>query len=500
MDESNNPILRLQNISKSYPGVQALKQVSFDLKEGEVHALVGENGAGKSTLVKIMSGIIGDYTGKYEYNGQEVHFQSIRDAQSSGISVVHQELNMVGDLSVADNIFMGRESPTFTISEKKLNRYAQKLIDDYEIGSKPTTLLKDLSVAKAQLIEIAKALSFESTKVIIFDEPTASLSDKEASDLLKRIAHLKEQGISVIYISHRMDEIMDISDRITIFRDGMFVETLKTGECTVDEVIEHMVGRNVVNAPKTRSSIPPDAQVVLSVKHLSSKLVKDVSFELKEGEILGFAGLVGAGRTEAMRLISGADKRATGEIFVKGEKVNIENSRDGVRAGIAYLSEDRKRYGLVLSLSVSENIALPSLDMLSTGTVVHDNRCRVEAEKYVEKLNIKTPSTENVTKNLSGGNQQKVVLAKWLERDVDILIFDEPTRGIDIGARSEIYDLMFDLVKHGKSIILVSSDLDEVLHLSDRIIVMSEGSKAGEIGIADANPISIMSMATTNER
>jgi ribose transport system ATP-binding protein len=488
----------MSNISKSYPGVLALKNASFELRAGEVHALVGENGAGKSTFVKIMTGIIGDYSGDYEYLGEKTQFRSIRDAQQAGISVVHQELNMIGDLTVADNIFIGRESASFAISERELNNKARQLIKEYDIGVSPTALLRELTVAKAQLIEIAKAMSFATTKVMIFDEPTASLSDKEIKDLLTRIERMRAKGIAVVYISHRMNEIMEVSDRITILRDGEYIETLNTSDCTVDDVIRHMVGREVINAPKTHSNVDIEAKAVLSVEHLSSPDVHDISFDLRDGEILGFAGLVGAGRTETMRLICGADKSSSGVVRVHGKPVRIGHPNDAIRAGIAYLSEDRKRYGLVLNLSVVDNIALPSYDSMSRGPVIADAKCHRQASRYVSDLKIKTPSILQLARNLSGGNQQKVVLAKWLLRDVDIFIFDEPTRGIDIGARAEIYDLMLGLVDQGKSIILVSSDLDEVLHLSDRIFVMSEGRKTGELDISEANPVKIMSLATTN--
>ncbi|WP_103061816.1 sugar ABC transporter ATP-binding protein [Actinomyces qiguomingii] len=493
------PRLRLTDVSKSFPGVQALSGVSFDLLPGEVHALVGENGAGKSTLVKILTGIHPDFEGSYDYDGAPAAFHSIRDAQRAGIAIVHQELNMMADLTVAQNIFIGRESSSLLISDRALNRRAQELLAKHEVDVAPQTLLRNLSVSRAQLVEIVRAMSFEATKVLILDEPTAALSEAESAELLQRIRRLRDQGVSIVYISHRMHEVMAISDRITVLRDGAHVGTLKTAETDLDEIIELMVGRQVVNTPKPHSEVPPDAPVVMRAEHLASAEVKDVSFTLHRGEILGFAGLVGAGRTEAMRIVAGADRPTAGRLEVNGAEASFHRPKDAIRAGIAYLSEDRKRFGLVTGLSVSDNTVLASYDAFTTATVVHERAVQRATRKYVDMLRIKTPTARQRVRNLSGGNQQKVVLAKWLLRDVDILIFDEPTRGIDIGARAEIYQLMRDLVAQGKSIILVSSDLDEVLHLSDRIVVMREGRKTGELDASEATQIKIMELATKQE-
>ncbi|PHP52526.1 sugar ABC transporter ATP-binding protein [Actinomyces ruminis] len=499
MAPPNPPRLRLTDVSKSFPGVQALSGVSFDLLPGEVHALVGENGAGKSTLVKILTGIHPDFEGTYEYDGAPAAFRSIRDAQQAGIAIVHQELNMMADLTVAQNIFIGRESSSLLISDRALNRRAQELLTEHEVDVAPQTLLRDLSVSKAQLVEIVRAMSFEATKVLILDEPTAALSEAESAELLERVRRLRERGVAVVYISHRMHEVMAIADRITVLRDGAHVGTLRTAETNLDEIIELMVGRQVVNTPKAASEVAPDAPVVMRAEHLASSEVKDVSFTLHRGEILGFAGLVGAGRTETMRIVAGADRATSGRLEVNGAEVSFHRPKDAIRAGIAYLSEDRKRFGLVTGLSVSDNTVLASYDAFTTATVVHERAIQRATRKYVDMLRIKTPSTRQRVRNLSGGNQQKVVLAKWLLRDVDILIFDEPTRGIDIGARAEIYQLMRDLVAQGKSIILVSSDLDEVLHLSDRVVVMREGRKTGELDAAEASQIKIMELATKQE-
>ena len=491
--------LRLTDVSKTFPGVTALSGVSFDLRPGEVHALVGENGAGKSTLVKILTGIHSDFEGSYEYNGAPARFRSIRDAQQAGISIVHQELNMMADLTVAQNIFIGRESSSLFINERALNERAQRLIDDHDIGVCPRALLRDLTVSKAQLVKIARALSFPSTRVLILDEPTAALSEAESAELLRRVEQLRQRGVSIIYISHRMHEVMAIADRITVLRDGANVGTLQARDTDLDRIIELMVGRQVINAPKERSTVAPDAAVVLEARHLSSGVVKDVSFTLRSGEILGFAGLVGAGRTETMRLVAGADRAVSGSLRVHGAEASFRNPREAIKAGIAYLSEDRKRYGLVVDLSIADNTALPSYDRLSAGPVVREREVQACARRYIKALRIRTPSAGQLVRNLSGGNQQKVVLAKWLLRDVEILIFDEPTRGIDIGARAEIYQLIRDLVAEGKSVLLVSSDLDEVLHLSDRIVVMREGRKTGELDIDEATPVSIMELATRQE-
>ncbi|KAE8126250.1 sugar ABC transporter ATP-binding protein [Bifidobacterium tibiigranuli] len=489
----------MKGITKSFPGVLALQDVHFNLLPGEVHALVGENGAGKSTLCKIMTGIYSEFEGTYEYQGKPANFKTIADAQKAGVSIVHQELNMLNDLTVAQNIFIGRESDHFFLSDKQLNRQAASLIKEYDIEAKPNELLRNLSVGKAQMVEIARAMSYANTRVLILDEPTASLSENEVQELLDKVRKLRARGLSVVYISHRMDEIKEISDRITILRDGQFIDTLETKDTSSEEIIRRMVGRDISNTRKTASSVPPDAEVVLGARNLHSPDVKNAAFDLRKGEILGVAGLIGAGRTEAMRILCGADPQGHGDITLHGKKVHFTSPKDAIEHGIAYLSEDRKRYGLLTSLSIVDNIALPSYDKFSKGIVVNDKSCRKASQRFVDLLKVKTPSIQQTVKNLSGGNQQKVVLAKWLVRDVEILIFDEPTRGIDIGARSEIYDLMRDLIRQGKSIILVSSDLTEILHLSDRIIVMCEGNTTGSLDISEATEPKIMELATKRE-
>lgn len=495
--QESQTILEMIDIDKKFPGVHALKKCRFSLRKGEVHALVGENGAGKSTMMKILTGIYSEYDGDVIFNGKKVNFHSIKDAQEAGISIVHQELNMLNHLTVAQNIFIGRESKGFFTSEKLINEKTKKLIDDFKINVRPTDKVADLTVGKAQMVEIARAMSYESTKILVLDEPTAALSDVEAIDLFEKVRDLKEKGVSIIFISHRMGEIKQITDRVTIMRDGEYVDTLETDKCEISDIICRMVGREILHEPKVKSNIPKNAPVTLEVKNLSSDIVKNVSFNLHKGEILGFAGLVGAGRTETMRLIFGADKKSSGEIYINGQAVNIRNSVDAVKHGIGYLPEDRKRFGIVLGLSVKDNSVMARLDdYLKYKTFVMDNKCVKDTQRYIKELKIKTPTHNQLVKNLSGGNQQKVVIAKWLIKDTDILIFDEPTRGIDIGAKEEIYNLIEELASQGKSIIMVSSDLPEVLRLSDRVIVMCEGRKTKELDISEVNQEVVMKYAT----
>ncbi len=493
---SQEVILEMREIDKSFPGVHALNHCQFSLRQGEIHALIGENGAGKSTLVKIMTGIYANYEGTYLFMGKPVRFHSIRDAQRAGISIVHQELNMMNDLTVAQNIFIGREARGFFFSDKGINRRTQKLIESFDMQVSPTQLLKNLPVSKAQMVEIARAMSYESTRVLILDEPTAALSEAEAEDLFSKLRALRDKGVSVVFISHRLGEIKRIADRVTVMRDGAYVGTYPAGELEIPDMVQLMIGREVTEEPKKKSDVPPDAPVVLEVRNLSSRKVRGVSFSLRKGEILGFAGLVGAGRTEAMRLLCGADPLEAGEILISGVPRRIRHPSDAIKSGLCYLSEDRKRYGLVLGVSVTDNTALPSYGTLSRWGFVRARKCRAATQRYVDALGIKTPSVSQTVKKLSGGNQQKVVISKWLLKNVDILIFDEPTRGIDVGARAEIYRLMRRLADEGKSIIMISSDLTEILRMSDRVIVMCEGKITGELDIAAANQHKIMTYAT----
>ena len=490
-------ILSMKGITKSFSGVAALKNAALDLKAGEVVALMGENGAGKSTLMKILTGIYSKDSGEIQYMGQEVCFKGPAESEEAGISIVHQELNMMNDLTVAQNLFIGREEMNgFLIDDKKMNEKARELFKVLKIDINPAEKIGNLTVGKQQMVEIAKAISSKA-KVIIFDEPTAALTDSEIEELFKVIRDLKKQGTGMVYISHRMDEINVISDRVIVMRDGEYVGTLITKECSKDDIIKLMVGRAIFGEPKTVSNVAKDAPVVLKCENLNrGKAVKDVSFELRKGEILGFSGLMGAGRTEVARLIFGADKKDSGKIFINGKEVTINTPEDAVAQGIGYLSEDRKRYGLIVDKSVEENTVISSLNDFVKGIFIDKAKSKEVSQKYVESLKTKTPSVSQLVKKLSGGNQQKVVIAKWLVRNSDILIFDEPTRGIDVGAKSEIYALMEKLAKEGKSIIMISSELPEVLRMSDRVIVMCEGRITGILDIAEANQEVIMQSAT----
>ena len=490
-------ILKMQGIDKSFPGVHALDNVDFEIKSGEVHALMGENGAGKSTLMKVLTGIIPKDSGKITFMGKEVEFHNPKEALEAGIVIVHQELNMIGHLTVAQNIFIGREPRNgIFIKDKLMNEEAEKLFNQLNIDIDAKETMSNLTVAKQQMCEIAKAISHDA-KIIVFDEPTAALTEVEIDQLFVIISELRAKGYGIVYISHRMDEIKKITDRVSVMRDGQYIGTLITKDCTKEDIINMMVGRVIYEDPKTESHCPKDAPVVLKVEHLNAgRMVKDVSFELRKGEILGFAGLVGAGRTETARAIFGADKKDSGNIYVNGQKVEINSPKDAVKAGISYLSEDRKRYGVVLKKTITENTTLATMSEFTNGIFIDKKKEADVAEQNVKALKTKTPSVEQLVVNLSGGNQQKVVIAKWLVNDSQIMIFDEPTRGIDVGAKQEIYELMSKLAESGKSIIMISSELVEILRLSDRVIVMCEGRKTAEFDISEATQEKIMSAAT----
>ena len=494
---SNSPLLlTMTGIEKSFPGVHALNDCQLSLNAGEVHALVGENGAGKSTLMQVLTGIYQRDAGEIRIDGVPVDIKTAANARDLGICIVHQELNLIRDLSVAQNIFIGREPMNgFVIDQRKQNAMARELLDSLQINIDETTLIKHMTVARQQMVEIAKALSFPNTRILIMDEPSAALTETEIADLFRFIRDLKRKGVGIIYISHRMGELKQISDRITVMRDGQYVGTVDTASTTLDEIINMMVGRVIYEPPKQHSTVPDDAPVIFEAKNLNARDVLDVSFTLRKGEILGFAGLMGAGRTETARVICGADRRISGEILMHGKKLAIRTPSDATDAGIGYLSEDRKQFGLCLSLSVADNAVLASLDNFSGQLFVDKRKVRQTTHEYKERILIKTPSVDALVRGLSGGNQQKVVLAKWLIRDCEVLIFDEPTRGIDVGAKSEIYKLMNELTALGKSIIMISSDMAELLRMSDRILVMCEGRKTGELDIAEATQEKIMALA-----
>mgnify|MGYP001367378836 FL=1 len=492
-------LLSMEGIDKSFPGVHALDRAQFELRTGEVHALVGENGAGKSTLMKILAGIYAKDAGVLLYRGQDVDIPNPRAAQHLGISMIHQELNLMNHLTLAQNVFVGREPRRgfgLMLDESKINAQAQGLFDSMRLRLDPRTKAADLTVAKQQMVEIAKALSFNS-QVLIMDEPTAALTDAEIEELFRIIHQLREKGVGIVYISHRLEELKRISDRITVMRDGRYVDTVDAATVTIDRIISMMVGRTIYeSAPEVPEQ--PSQEVVLEARHLNrGAAIKDVSFKLNRGEILGFAGLMGAGRTEVARAVFGADALDSGEIFIKGQPVAINSPRDAVEHGIGYLSEDRKRYGLAVGLDVESNIALASFtQFIGMLGMVNCDKIRATADHYVSALAIKTPSIQQRVRNLSGGNQQKVVIGKWLTADTEILIFDEPTRGIDVGAKSEIYRLLNDLAGQGKSIIMISSELPEILRMSHRIVVMCEGRITGELTASEATQEGIMRLAT----
>ncbi len=493
-------ILRMQGIHKHFFGVHALKGVDFDLKAGEVHALMGENGAGKSTLIKVLCGIHKKDEGTMEYFGQEINFHNIAESQAAGISVIHQELNMMPHLTVAQNIFIGREPKKgLIIDDRKMVEDSQALFDRIGVHIDPTVKLGTLTVGKQQMVEIAKAVSRD-CRLLVLDEPTAALTQPEVEELFKIMRELKEKNIGMIYISHRMDEITRISDRVTVMRDGEYVGTVDTESVTKDDIVKMMVGRVIMGDKKEASTVPENAPVVLEVRHLNAgKEVRDVSFTLRQGEILGFAGLMGAGRTEVARALYGADPKLSGEILIHGKPVNLKTPEHAVKNGICYLSEDRKRYGLMLGKSVTENSAIASVsDFVKYGWIDDKEMEQASAESNA-LLKTKTPSMSQLLKNLSGGNQQKVIIARWLMKNSDIFIFDEPTRGIDVGAKSEMYALMEDLAAKGKSVIMISSELAEIQRLSDRIVVMCEGRITAQLDIADASQEEIMKYATMRD-
>ena len=492
-------LLQMEGVVKTFPGVHALDECRFDLRAGEVHALVGENGAGKSTLMKVFAGIYKKDAGRILYKGKEEDIPTPRAAQQLGISMIHQELNLMPHLTVAQNIFIGREPRRripFVLHEKEINEKAEPLFSMLHLKLDPRTKVSNLTVARQQMVEIAKALSFNA-EVLIMDEPTAALTDTEIEELFRIIRQLREKGVGIVYITHRLEELKRISDRITVMRDGRYIDTVPTQEATIDQIISMMVGRIIY---ETTPELPEnlDQEIVLEVKNLRrGNVIKDVSFNLKRGEILGFAGLMGAGRTEVARAIFGADPIESGDIHILGKQVQIKSPRDAVAHGIGYLSEDRKRYGLTLGMDVEANIVLATFKkFLGYLGWVNSAKAHAAADRVVQALSIKTPGLQQKVKYLSGGNQQKVVIGKWLTADTKILIFDEPTRGIDVGAKSEIYKLLNDLARQGKAIIMISSELPEILRMSHRIVVMCEGRITGELSIDEATQENIMKYAT----
>lgn len=487
-----NVVLKMQGISKLYPGVVALNKVSASFQEGEVHALLGENGAGKSTLIKVLSGAVKNDEGSICINEKEYEHMTPSLSRYLGIEVIYQEYNLINGLTVAENVTLGRQM-TGIVNKKEMISITQELFDRYHIKIDPKEYVKNLSPAQQQLVEITKAIS-KDAKIIVMDEPTAQLTMAEVESLYEIIRNLKEKGKTIIYISHRLEELFEITDRVTIMRDGTYVDTVKTSETNRDKLIALMVGRELNDSYPKRNCVRNE--VVLKVEKISGFLNQDCSFELKKGEILGFSGLVGAGRTELMRLIFGADKKTSGAVYINNELAEIKSPKDALDQGIGLIPEDRKMQGCFLTKSIEWNISISNIRELTSNRMIDKKKIKAQAQKYEDMLNIKTPSLDQKVGNLSGGNQQKVVLAKVLAANTDIVIFDEPTRGIDIGARHEIYDLMSRLVEDGKSIIMVSSDMEELLGMSDRIIVLSEGRITGEVKKEEFSQEKILQLAS----
>ena len=489
--------LEMRNITKDYPGVRALEDVSFDVRAGEVHALVGENGAGKSTLMKILAGAETRDTGQILIEGSPAQITTPQEAMGLGVSIIYQEFNLVPFMTAAENIFLGREPravvPGF-VNFRRMYAEAQEIVDKLGVRLDVHTPINRLSVAQQQMVEVAKATS-RRAKIIAMDEPSATLTEHELENLFNLIRSLKEQGVAIIYISHRLEEIFEIADRVTILRDGKWVATKDVKDIDREEIIKFMVGRELKDViPKIPAEIRESA---LTVKGLTRNgVIQDISFTVNRGEVLGIAGLVGAGRTEVARAIFGADPIDAGEIWLDGRRVEINSPSDAIRNGIGLVTEDRKALGLILGMVVRENISLANLRSLSRFSFVNRRREREISEQFVEDLMIKTPSVEQQVQNLSGGNQQKVVLAKWLFTNSKVMIFDEPTRGIDVGSKVEIYQLMNRLAEKGVAIVMISSELLEILGMSDRILVMHEGRIAGELSREDATQEKIMQLAT----
>ena len=491
----NDYVLTMEGITKTFPGVRALSDVQLRTRKGTVHALMGENGAGKSTLMKCLIGIYLADSGTITFRGERLHITNTHQALSKGISMIHQELSPIPEMTVAENIYLGREPTTWygLVDMRKMNRMTTELLERLHIKIKPTAKMRELSIANTQLVEIAKAVSYDSD-LIIMDEPTSAITEAEVEGLFNIIRSLRAQGRTIIYISHKMDEIFKITDEITVFRDGQYIATDPTPEMTHGKLIEKMVGRTLTDMfHKEQVDI---GQVFLEVENLSGKGFRNVSFQVKRGEILGVAGLIGAGRTELLEGVFGVTRTHGGTIKVEGKEVSIRSPADAKRAGMALLTEDRKLSGLYMNASVRENMFIANINRYLLGPFVRFGKIEKDCAKMRDLMRIKTPSLMQIVKNLSGGNQQKVLISRWLLTEPDLLILDEPTRGIDVGAKSEIYRLMTEFVRSGKAIIMISSELPEILGMSDRIMVMHEGDKAGELSRAEADQEKILHLAT----
>lgn len=494
-----NVLVQMKNISKSFSGTKVLKGVNLELGHGEILALLGENGAGKSTLMKILSGIYSKDSGEIYLDGELCHFQNPKEAQNKGVAIIHQEMNLCNDLSVSENIFLGREvMEGLSLNHKKMDEEAQKILDDLGISMKSTELAGDLKVSEQQMVEIAKALS-QDAKVLIMDEPTSALSRKEIEDLFRVIRKLRDEGRGIIYISHRLDELRAIVDKVSILRDGENVISGDLKDFSIDDIIRHMVGREIQD--KFPRILCEKGKEILRVESLNAgPKVRDISFSLYEGEILGIAGLMGAGRTEMTRALFGVDEKTSGKIYLFGEEVKANSPKDSIELGMALIPEDRRKDGLCTDLSIRENISLPNLDSIknSLGVLSKDLELKI-SEDTIKSLNVKAKDREMISKNLSGGNQQKVVLGKWLVRNPKVILFDEPTRGIDIGAKVEIYQIMNELKKKGVGVLFISSEMEEVLGMSDRILIFCDGRITGELSREEANQENILKFATKYE-
>ena len=489
-------IVKMKQICKSFPGVKALDHVDFELESGEVMALLGENGAGKSTLMKVLSGVYTRDSGDLEICGKSYGNLTPKMAQELGVAIIHQEVNMASHLTITENIFLGRELTKFgSLQKKAMREETKRVLNELHLDLSPDTVVGTLPISKQQMVEIAKALSMNA-KILIMDEPTSALTAKEIEDLFRIIRDLRASGHGIVYISHRLEELQHIVDRVTIMRDGKFITSMNFADTTMDEIITYMVGREIKEKfPRVET---PKGKKIFEVRNLNAgRLVRDINFELYAGEIVGFAGLMGAGRTETTRAIFGVDPKTSGELILNGEPITINKPEDAIRQGVVLAPEDRKKDGLCTKLSVRENIALPNLDWICNKLGVINSKKEDEAcEKAVRNLRIKTPNLEINANNLSGGNQQKVVVAKWLARDSKVVIFDEPTRGIDVAAKVEIYHLMNQLKENGIAVMFVSSELPEILGIADRVIVMCDGRITGEVMAKETTQEEILTLAT----
>lgn len=489
-------ILELKHITKLYPGVVALNDVSLEVRRGEILALVGENGAGKSTLIKTCSGAITPTQGEIVINGKSFTGMTPQTSEQNGIGVIYQEFNLVGDLSVAENIFLGRAiRKGMVIDLKAMERESKKILDSLNIKINPKTLVKTLSVGYQQMVEIAKAVS-QNAKLLIVDEPSAPLTSAEVEAMFAIVDKLKAGGVSIIYISHRLDEIFRLADRITILRDGQYVTTLNTDETNKDELVKYMVGRQLTEVYPKRDEICVKDEVIFEAVNVSGNGDKNISFKIHRGEVLGLGGLVGAGRTEFAELMFGMRPKTAGKFIFKGKEISPKTPKDAIELGIGLVPEDRKKEGALLGMSIRCNINMPIYQRISKGTVINEKKEEEIAQTYRKEISIKTPTLDQLVKNLSGGNQQKVILAKWLAADSELLIFDEPTRGIDVGAKQEIYTLINHLVEQGKTVLMISSEMEELMGMSDRILILAEGNMTGELNKSEFNQERIMQLAS----